>query len=347
MAERVNRTNARDHRNNVTSSRDNDSSRGRDARRPSEIPARGWWDVLTRVKHQVAEDHLSIIAAGAALYGFVAVFPALAALVSIYGLITDPASLQKHMTGIERLLPGEAAGIINDQLAQIAKGQESTLGWALVAGTLIALWSASKGMKSLIESMNIAYDEEEKRGFFKLNGAALLLTLGAILLIIFFLGLIVGVPAVLATVELGTAIETVISWSRWPVTALCIVVALAVLYRYAPSREKPQWRWVSWGAVAATVLWVVGSALFSLYVSNFGNYNATYGSLAAIVILITWLLLGAFSILLGAEINAELERQTVEDTTAEEPQPMGRRGAYAADTVGETADEANRRRASR
>lgn len=344
MAVRADRRSPRDHRDQASPAVD-DKGRGRDARRPSEIPSRGWWDVMTRVKHQIAEDHLSIIAAGAALYGFLAVFPGLAALISIYGLITDPASLQKHMTGIERLLPGEAAGIINDQLAEIAKGQESTLGWGLVAGTLIALWSASKGMKSLVESMNIAYDEDEKRGFVKLNAAAILLTVSAILLVIFFLGLIVGVPAVLANVELGTAVENVISWARWPLTALCIIVSLAVLYRYGPSREKPQWRWVSWGAVAATALWVAGSALFSLYVSNFGNYNATYGSLAAIVILITWLLLGAFSILLGAEINAELERQTAVDTTVDEPQPMGRRGAYAADTLGETSEEANRRRA--
>jgi membrane protein len=329
----------------MTSTRDHEEGRGREARRPGDIPKRGLWDVLTRVKHQIAEDHLSIIAAGAALYGFIAVFPGLAALVSIYGLITDPASLQKHMTSIERLLPSEASSVINDQLEQIAKGQDSTLGWGLAVGILIALWSASKGMKALIESMNIAYDEEEKRGFIKLNGAAVLLTLGAILLVIFFLGLIVGVPAVLAFVELGSFVEGVINWSRWPLTAICIVVALAVLYRYAPSREKPQWRWVSWGAVAAAVLWVVGSALFSLYVSNFGNYNATYGSLAAIVILITWLLLGAFSILLGAEINAELERQTAQDTTVKESQPMGRRGAYAADTLGETSEEANRRHA--
>jgi membrane protein len=339
MAQRAERGDRRDNR------RDHEADRGREARRPGEIPKRGWWDVLTRVKHQVSEDHLSIIAAGAALYGFIAVFPGLAALVSIYGLITDPASLQAHMTSIERLLPSEAAGVINDQLEQIAKGQDSTLGWGLVAGILIALWTASKGMKALIESMNIAYNEEEKRGFIKLNGTSILLTLGAILLVIFFLGLIVGIPAVLALVQLGSFVEGIINWSRWPLTAICIVVALAVLYRYAPSREKPQWRWVSWGAVTAAILWVVGSALFSLYVSNFGNYNATYGSLAAIVILITWLLLGAFSILLGAEINAELERQTAEDTTVDEPQPMGRRGAHAADTVGETSEEANHRRA--
>jgi membrane protein len=347
MAQTRERANARDSRSPAAAPRDHEAERGRRARRPSDIPRRGLWDVLTRVRQQVAEDHLSIIAAGAAFYGFLAIFPGLAALVSIYGLITDPASLQKHMTGMQRLLPSEAAGVINSQLEQIGKGQESTLGWALVGGILIALWSASKGMKAMIEAMNIAYNEEEKRGFVKLTAASVLLTLGAILLIIFFLALIVGVPAVLANIQLGSAVESVISWSRWPLTAVCMILALAVLYRYAPSRKMPQWRWVSWGAVAAAVLWVAGSALFSLYVSNFGNYNATYGSLAAIVILITWLLLGAYSILLGAEINAELERQTAEDTTVEEPEPMGRRGAYAADTVGESSEEAKRQRATR
>ena len=152
MAQTRDRASARDDRRPAPSSRDHEAERGRQARRPSDIPRRGWWDVLTRVRQQVAEDHLSIIAAGAAFYGFLAIFPGLAALVSIYGLITDPASLQKHMSGMERLLPSEAAGVINSQLEQIGKGQESTLGWALVGGILIALWSASKGMKAMIEA---------------------------------------------------------------------------------------------------------------------------------------------------------------------------------------------------
>jgi membrane protein len=170
-----------------------------------------------------------------------------------------------------------------------------------------------------------------------------LLTLGTILFVIFFLGIIIGVPAVLASFPIGEFAGQVVNYARWPLLAVCVIVALAVLYRYGPSREKVQWKWVSWGAVVATVIWLAGSSLFSFYVSNFGSYDKTYGSLGVIVILITWFLLGAYSILLGAEINAEMEHQTAKDTTTEEPQPIGRRGAYVADTVGETADESGRK----
>jgi membrane protein len=333
-----------DERASATHDGKDEAERGRQARRPSEIPPRGWWDIAVRVKNEMSKDHLSIVAAGVALYAFLAVFPGLAALVSIYGLATDPADLQRHMNGIEGLLPSGAADVVNDELQRIVERQSSTLGWGLVGGLLIALWSASKGMKGMFESLNITYDEQEKRGFFKLNGMAILLTLGAILFVIFFLALIVGVPALLATIQMGEIAENAISYLRWPLLAVCAIAALAVLYRYGPSREKTQWKWVSWGAVVATVIWLAGSFLFSFYVSNFGNYNATYGSIGVIVILITWLLLGAYTVLLGAEINAEMEHQTAQDTTTEESQPMGRRGAYVADTVGETSDEGKRAR---
>ena len=321
-----------------------EQDRGRGARRPGEIPRKGWWDIAVRVKNEMVEDHLSIVAAGVALYAFLAIFPALAAMVSLYGLVTDPADLQRHMKSIEGVMPSGAAGIVNSELERIAKGQSSTLGWSLVAGILIALWSASKGMKGMFESLNITYDEDEKRGFLKLNGMAILLTLGAILFVMFFLALIVGVPALLATIQMGEIAQQVINYLRWPLLALGVMAALAVLYRYGPSRETVQWKWVSWGAVFATVIWLAGSFLFSFYVSNFGNYNATYGSIGVIVILITWFLLGAYAVLLGAEINAEMEHQTAQDTTSDESQPMGRRGAYVADTVGETSGERGRRK---
>lgn len=322
-----------------------EADRGRRARRPSDIPRKGWWDIAVRVKNEMTKDHLSIVAAGVALYAFLAIFPALAAMVSIYGLVTDPADLQRHMQSIQGVMPEGAAGIVNSELERIAKGRTSTLGWSLVGGLLIALWSASKGMKGMFEGLNITYDEEERRGFFKLNAMAVLLTLAAILFVFFVLGLIVGVPALLASVQLGQMAQQLINYLRWPLLAVCAIVALAVLYRYGPSRETVQWKWVSWGAVIATVLWLAGSFLFSFYVSNFGNYNATYGSIGVIVILMTWFLLGAYSVLLGGEINAEMERQTARDTTTEEPQPIGQRGAYAADTVGEAAGEGRRKRA--
>lgn len=306
---------------------------GRRAKRPREIPRAGWRDILLRVKSEMAEDHLSIVAAGVAFYAFLALFPAIAALVSIYGLITSPADLQQHLQAIEAFLPADAARLIDQELLRVVQAHESELGWGAVAGMALALWSAAKGMKSLMEGLNIVYDEEEKRGFLKLNAVALLLTLGAILLVIVFLGLVVGVPVLLRIVGLGE-VGRLVDVLRWPLLALSGMAAIAVIYRYGPSRDKAQWQWVSWGSATATLLWLLGSSLFSFYVSNFAGYNATYGSIGVVVVLMMWFLLSVYSILLGGEINAEMERQTAEDTTEGKPEPMGQRGAYAADTLG-------------
>lgn len=311
------------------------TSRGRNATRPSEIPRQGWKDIAFRVKNEIAADSLSIIAAGVAFYAFLSIFPALAAFVSIYGLITDPAELQEHVSSIQTLLPAEAAQLVNDELRRVGESQESHLGWSLVVGTLLAIWSAAKGMKTMFASMNVAYDEKESRGFFKLNTAAVLMTLGAILFVIAFLTLIVGVPAYLASFGMPGILGSLINYLRWPILAVAGIFALSFLYRYGPSRRKPQWRWISWGAAIGTFIWLLGSALFSFYVANFNNYNKTYGSLGVVVILMMWLLLSVYSVLIGAEVNAEMEHQTAEDTTVGEPRSMGQRGAHVADTVGE------------
>jgi membrane protein len=311
-----------------------EQNRGREAERPSEIPRSGWRDIFLRVKSEMAHDNLSIVAAGVAFYGFLAIFPAIAALVSIYGLITSPAEVERHLEGLEAVLPPEAAGVINDQLRRIVGAQQSGLGWGALAATILALWSAASGMGTMITAMNIAYDEEEKRSFIKLKALALLLTVAAIFLVIAFLGLVVGVPVVLETVGIGMMADPLINYLRWPVLALSGVMALQVLYRYGPSRNQAQWHWVSWGAVIGTTLWLISSALFSFYVGNFASYNATYGSLGVIVILMMWFFFSVYSILLGAEINAEMEHQTAKDTTVGKPKPLGSRQAYVADTVG-------------
>jgi membrane protein len=316
--------------------------RGREARRPSEIPRKGWWDIAVRVKNEMAEDNLSMIAAGVAFYAFLAIFPALAALVSIYGLATDPADLERQISGIQRILPGEAANLINTELRRIVEAQEHQLSWGLAGGLVLALWSAASGMKALVQAMNITYDEEEKRGFLKLNAMAISMTLGGVLFVIFFLLLIVGAPALLANLPMGEVGSKLIDYARWPLLAVCAIIGLGVLYRYGPSRDQAQWRWISWGSVIATLIWLAGSFLFSYYVSNLGNYNKTYGSLGVVVILMTWFLLAAYSILLGAEINAEIEHQTGKDTTVDEERPMGQRGAYVADTIGHSSDESHR-----
>ena len=316
-----------------------DEGRGRQASRPSEIPRRGWWDIAVRVKDEMAEDNLSIVAAGVAFYAFLAIFPALAALVSIYGLVTDPADLERQISGIQRVLPGEAANLLNTELRRIVESQGNQLGWGLAGGIVLALWSAASGMKALFQSMNITYDEEEKRGFLKLNAMAILLTLGGVLFVIFFLLLIVGAPALLANFPMGEVGSRLIDYARWPLLAVCAIIGVGVLYRYGPSRDQAQWRWISWGSVIATLIWLAGSFLFSYYVTNLGNYNKTYGSLGVVVILMTWFLLTAYSVLLGAEINAEIEHQTARNTTVKKDAPMGRRGAYVADTIGPSSDE--------
>jgi membrane protein len=314
--------------------------RGRHARRPSEIPARGWRDILVRIKNEINEDNISIVAAGVAFYIFLALFPGLAATVSIYGLAMDPVGLQKHMSAVEQLLPHDAAGIINTELQRIVQAGSGSnqLGWAALAGIVLALWSAAKGMSSLMEALNIVYDEKENRGFFKRNATALLLTIAFIVFLLVVVGLIAGVPVVLSSLNLDDTVSRIIGWVRWPLLALAQIAALAVVYRYAASRAEPKWRWITPGAVVATILWLAGSVAFSLYVTYFASYNKTYGALGVVVILMTWLLLSVYSVLLGAEINAEMEHQTKQDTTTGEPRPMGQRHAYVADTVGSGGD---------
>jgi membrane protein len=243
--------------------RDTESNRGREAETPTEIPPLGWRDIFLRVKYKVAADNLSIIAAGVAFYGFIAIFPAIAAIVSAFGLITSPAELQTYVHIIESFLPSEAADLINSELQRIIQGQGSRLGWGALGGTVLALWSAAKALSAMFAAMNVTYDEEEKRGFIRLSVTALLMTLVAIVFVIVSLVLIVSVPLVLRSIGIGEVAAALISYSRWPLLAGCCILFLAVLYRYGPSRRQPQWRWVTPGAIIATLLWLVGSALFS------------------------------------------------------------------------------------
>jgi membrane protein len=311
-------------------------SRGRSAERPRDIPAPGWRDILWRVKERMARDNLSIIAAGVAFYALMAIFPALIALVGLYGLLFEPQQVAEQVGALRGMLPPQAADILLGQLTDLTQMDRSSLGVGSIVATLFALWSASSGMRTTMQALDVAYDEEEKRGTIRFYATALALTLGAIVAVVASIAVVVAIPVVIKFLGLGTLLENVISYARWPLLAAGMIAGLAVLYRYGPDRRAPQWRWLSWGAVIATLMWLVGSALFSLYVSQFGDYNKTYGSMAAVVILLTWFLLSAYVLLIGAEINAEMERQTRKDTTEGAPRPLGRRGARAADTVGRT-----------
>lgn len=313
----------------------NEAARGHGAARPTAIPLRGWKDVLWRVKDEIGNDHLTIIAAGVAFYALLALIPALAAVIAIWGLVADPATIENQISGLGQLMPASAMGLIESQMQRIAAQSSASLGFGAVAGILFSLWSANKGMKALIEAMHIAYDEDDERGFVKKNAVSLAMTVGAVVAALLAIGMVVAVPIILGIVGLGSAGATAVSVLRWPLLFVLMLGALGVVYRYGPSRDRAQWRWVSPGAIAATILWVIGSLGFSYYVSNFGSYNETYGSIGAAVILLMWFFLTAFFILLGAELNAEAERQTRHDTTVGAAEPMGQRGAFAADDLGQ------------
>lgn len=310
------------------------TNRGREAGRPKDIPKPGWRDILLRVKAEMAVDHVAIVSAGVAFFGLLAVFPAIAALISIAGLVLDPAAIEEQLASVAGILPQNAAEIIEGQARDIASGTGTGIGLAAAGGILLSLYSASKGMKSLIEGMNIAYDEEESRGFLALNATALALTLFLIFGVLVAFGATLAAPALLGSLGLSQGVQAAVAYGRWPILAIMTMFGLAIVYRYGPSREPPRWRWVSTGAVVATIVWLIGSIAFSVYVSNFGSYNESYGALGGVIILLTWLWLSAFVVLLGAELNSEMEHQTARDTTTGKPRPKGKRGAVKADTVG-------------
>ena len=308
--------------------------RGRRADTPQEIPAKGWKDIAKRTLKEVKADQVPLLAAGVAFYVLLALFPAVIAGVSIYGLVADPQTVRDQINQLANTLSPETAKLVGTQLEQVTSSAGGALGLATVLGILTALWSASSGMKALITGVNLAYDESEGRKFVKLRGLALVLTLGAMVLMGVALTLIVGFPA------LADSWPTALRWTagiaRWVLLAALLIGALAVLYRYAPDRDEPKWTWVSWGSGIATLLWILASIGFSIYANSFGNYNKTYGALAGVIILMFWLYLTAVIVLVGAELNTEMELQTAKDTTAGPTKPMGDRDAHAADHVAES-----------
>jgi membrane protein len=308
--------------------------RGRQADTPQEIPAKGWKDIAKRTLTEVKADQVPLLAAGVAFYVLLALFPAIIAGVSIYGLVADPQTVRDQINQLAQTLSPETATLIGQQVQQVTSSAGGALGLATVVGILTALWSASSGMKAMVTGVNLAYDETEGRKFVKLRGLSILMTLGAMVLLGVALALIVGFPAV------PDSWPTPLVWAaailRFVLLAVLLMAGLAALYRYAPDRDKPKWSWASPGSVVATVLWVLASVGFSIYVNAFGNYNKTYGALAGIIILMFWLYLTALVVLVGAELNAEMELQTVKDTTAGPTRPMGERDAHAADHVAES-----------
>ena len=303
------------------------------ARKPTEIPARGWQQILARAWAENKVDNMPVIAGGVAFFGFLAAFPALIAMISIYGLVASPATVTRQVDQLSSSLPRSAHALIAEQLRNLTSHSGGALTLGLVLSILGALWSASGGVGNLITAVNVAYDETETRGFVRLRLTSLALTLGAIVFVLLTFGLVAVVPAVLDALPLGVVGTVLAQVIRWVLLLGVMAGSLAVLYRVAPDRDAPRFRWVSLGSVVVTVVWALVSLLFSFYVNNFGSYDKTYGAIAGVIVLMLWLYLTCYLVLLGAEINAETEHQTAHDTTEGEPLPMGRRHATVADTL--------------
>jgi membrane protein len=317
----------------------NEHGHGRRASHPAQIPAPGWRDIFMRVKTEIGSDHVTLVAAGLSMCALLAVFPGLAAAVAIYGLFSSPAQVVEHMQSFSGILPPGTWDLFKNQLQIVAGKAQGSLTFAAVGGLVIALWSAKAGMSALMTATNIAYAETEKRGFIRQTLVSLAFTVAAILGFLLVLGLGIVLPLVLDVLGTRSWVQALAGLLRWAVLWAVAVTSFAVLYRYAPSRERARWQWVTWGSAIAATLWIVMSVLFAWYVGTFATYGKTYGALGGVIALLMWFYLSSLTVVIGAEINSEMERQTVRDTTEGPEMPMGERGAYAADTVGPTASQ--------
>ena len=306
---------------------------GAQADKPTEVPARGWWQILRRAWAESKKDQVPLLAAGVAFYSFMALFPAMIAAITLYGLVADPATVARQADKLTSAMPSDAASLVTRQMKALADSPHQSLGLGLVIALLLALWSAAGGVGNIVTAINIAYDEEENRGFVRRKLLSLGLTLGAILFVVVAIALVGVAPAVLHSLVGGGPARWGFEVIRWVALLAGISLALAVLYRYAPDRDEPQFRWVSVGAAVASVIWLVASLGFSLYVAHFSSYSKTYGALAGVVVLLLWLWITNFIVLLGAEVNAEAEQQTARDTTRGPERPLGERGAVKADSL--------------
>jgi membrane protein len=314
-----------------------EAGRGRRASSPLAIPARGWKDILWRVYREVQQDRLLAVAAGVVFYSLLAVVPAITAFVSSYGLFVDPLTIAGQLAFIQDVMPAAAYEIVRNQIERIVGQDRGGLTVGFAFGLAVAIWSANAATKALFDGLNVVYDEQEKRSFIRLNLVSLAVTAGAILVLILLLGSVVVFPVALSFFGAGSIEETLVAFGRWPALFLIVVTALSVLYRVGPSRARAKWRWLSIGSLFGALAWLGASLLLSWYMSNFADYNATYGSLGAVIGLMMWMWLSAVAVLLGGELNAEIEHQTARDSTVGPEKPLGERGAVMADTVGVAA----------
>jgi membrane protein len=308
--------------------------RGRLAERPHELGRKGLLDALRRVKNEIRDDDVGMMAAGMAFFAMLALFPALIALVTLYGLFASPLDVERQLSSFAAQLPAGAADLVRDQLHGIVATSSSALGLGFVVSLAAAIWTASSGAVGMIKGVNRAYDEEATRSSLKTRLLAIAFTLGGVLMVGVAIFLVGVLPTFFDAMGLGSTGKTAVSILRWLGLGLLAVVGLGAVYRYAPVRDHPKVRWVSWGAVLATLAWLGATALFGFYVSHFGSYQATYGALGGVIVLLLWLFISAFAVLLGAELNSEMEGQTARDSTVGPAAPMGERDAAKAHIVG-------------
>ncbi len=301
------------------------------AERPVQLTPKDWWRIVKRIVKQLQKDHLIIVAPGVAFYLFLAVIPAILALTSIYGLFFNPEQIHQQLAQFTRIMPKDAGDLITNVLLNISAQPTPQLELEVIISIVVSLWIANLGMKGLFRGVNIVYQEKKKRNFFQLNGITLLFTISSIVVGIISLALIVGFPVLIKHFDIPPFINTIITYSRWIFLGLIIITFISIIYKFAPERRNAQFKWVTWGAAIATILWLVASWGFSYYVEHFSDFDQRYGTLASVVILMLWFLITSFLVLLGAEINAEMEYQTKKDTTIGQWRPLGERNAYHAD----------------
>jgi membrane protein len=314
--------------------RASEQGKGRHAVVPWQIPWAGWYDIFWRVYDGMNDNRLLAVAGGVAFFSLLAIFPAVAAFVSLYGLISDASAIDGHLSMAAGVLPSGAVDLLHEQITRIAAKGNAKLSLGFLTGLGVTLWSANAGMKAIIDALNVVYDEKEKRSFVTLNLLSLLFTVIAILSLMVALGGVVIAPMVFSAFGLSSLLSLAIAILRWPLLLVLATIALAAIYRYGPSRTEARWQWLSVGSVAAAIGWLITSLLFSWYIAHFGAYNATYGSLGAAVGMMMWMWISTVVILLGGELNAEIEHQTARDSTVGAEKPLGERGAVVADTIG-------------
>jgi len=285
------------------------------AERPSQIPALGWKDILLRVYNGISEDRILANAAGVTYYALLALFPGIAALVSIYGLFADPSTIVSHVDTVTGFAPGGAIDVVRQELTRVSAQGSTTLGVGFLIGLVISLWSANSAIKALFDSLNVVYEEKENRGFIRLNLLTLCFTIATIVFMLIALACIVAVPVALNYLPLAGVTAVLLEIARWPILLVLVTFGLTLIYRYGPSRAEPRWQWITWGSAFAAIVWPAASGLFSWYSANFGSFNKTYGSLGAVIGFMTWMWLSIIVVLIGAKLNAEIEHQTARDST--------------------------------